>query len=85
MDNTLGILGKGDGKLLNQERREAEEKNSGNKEGNVGILKKNPTFHEYKIDDLVKSKNWDGKVKSSPPQADRWTFYEAIKIQPIVN
>jgi len=26
MDNTLGILGKGDGKLLNQERREAEEK-----------------------------------------------------------
>ena len=37
----------------------------------MGILKKNPTFHEYKIDDLVKSKNWDGKVKSSPPWADK--------------
>jgi len=30
----------------------------------------NPQF-PMKIDDLVKSQNWDGKVKSSPPQADK--------------
>jgi hypothetical protein len=39
-----------------------------------------PTFYEIiKDDEIVKSHQRDGKVKSSPPEADRWTFYEAIK------
>jgi hypothetical protein len=32
-----------------------------------------------KRDDLVKSRQSDGCVKSSPPEADRWIFYTAIK------
>ena len=49
MDNTLGILGKGDGKLLNQERREAEEKNSGNRKGMWVYSKRIPLSMNTKL------------------------------------
>ena len=64
MDNTLGILGKGDGAgkgtanhfrrppffmLLNQERREAEEKNSGNRKGMWVYSKRIPLSMNSKL------------------------------------
>ena len=67
MDNTLGILGKGDGAgkgpanhfgrppffmLLNQERREAEEKNSGNRKGMWVYSKRIPLSMNTKFNRL---------------------------------